>query len=186
MLKKQAFELCLDASQKSVFSLLTDYDSYREWIPEITHSRILVQEGEIVIAEFEAPRYASGRFVFELVHSPPLSVIYSQVGRYGGHGISGGWDLEEVDGGKKVVLRGRINVRTFFYDLTCRKTMRQAEDHIVASVKKRAEAAVPIGRPVDSDGTRNRILSVTQRPQSLLVWLRGEEFELPRKSTPEE
>ncbi len=180
MLKKQAFDLCLDASQKSVFSLLTDYDSYHEWVPDITHSRILAQEGEIVIAEFEAPRHGAGRFVFELVHSPPISVIYSQVGRYGGHGISGEWNLEEIEGGKRVVLRGRIHVKTDFYDLTCRKKMREVLTHMVDSVEKRIASAVRIGPSASSDGTRKRILTITERPQSLLVWLRGERLELPR------
>jgi ribosome-associated toxin RatA of RatAB toxin-antitoxin module len=173
VIRKENFHLQLDAPQEAVFALLADYGSYREWVPDITHSRVLVQEGEITIAEFEAPRYGAGKFAFELVHTPPVSVIYSQIGRYGGHGISGGWDLEEVEGGNKVVLRGRVHARTFFYDLTCRKTMRRALAHIVANVKKRAETGK----------VRKKILAVTERPQSLRVWLRGEEFELPRKST---
>ena len=185
MLKKQAFDLRLDASQQAVFSLLTDYDSYRKWVPDITHSRILVQEGEITIAEFEAPRYGVGKFVFELVQTPPVSVIYSQVGRYGGHGISGGWDLEEIEGGKKVVLRGRLNVKTSFYDLTCRKRMREGLAHLLTSVENRTGASVPTDRTSDSDKSKKRVLTVTERPQSLLVWLRGVEFEVPRKPTHE-
>ncbi len=179
MLKTETASAQFDIPAPALYAMLTDYDSYSEWIREITHSRTLAKEGDVVIAEFEAPRYSSGKLVMEFIHSPPVSVLYSQVDRYRERGLSGRWDLAEGEGEKGVVLRGRMNAKTSFYNLSSRKKVREALAGIVAAIPERANRLAP-------HESRRRILSVVKQGQNLRVWLQGETFELNKLPTCEE
>ncbi len=179
MIKTETGSTRIDIPAPALYALLTDYDSYSEWNPEITYSRTLAKEGDVVIAEFKAPRYSTGKLVMEFVHSPPEWVMFSQTGRYHERGLSGRWDLTEAEGGRAVILQGRMNVKTDFYDFTSRKKTRNALAGLLAAIAERARRPGP-------DESRRKILTVVKRGQDLRVWLQGETFELTRRTRGEE
>jgi ribosome-associated toxin RatA of RatAB toxin-antitoxin module len=178
VLKTETGSARIDIPAPALYALLTDYDSYSEWVPEITYSRTLAKEGDIVIAEFKAPRYSSGKLVMELIHSPPESVMFSQTDRYRERGLSGRWDLTEAEGGGAVTLQGRMSVKTDFYDFSSRKKTRNALAGLLAAIAERARQPGP-------DESPKKILTVVKRGQDLRVWLQGETFELIKRTTGE-
>jgi len=177
MLKTAKASRLIDVPRSTLFSLLTDYDSYQVWAHDITHSRTLAREGDVSIVEVVAPRFGGGTFVFELVHTPPVSVTFSQVGRYGG-GVSGRWDLEESVGGRESLLEGRMSARAAFYDLSCSRRMREALTSVLGSLAEHASRLETA--PVEE--SRRRILAVVRKGPSLEVWLDEERFHLVKSS----
>ncbi|MBI2821142.1 MAG: SRPBCC family protein [Acidobacteria bacterium] len=84
-----------------VYEILTDYDSYFEWLPAVTHSRLLAREGDLAVAELEMAGRDS-RLAFECIQTRNKRVMTRK--------ISGDAPLREVvwslapaaDGGTQV------------------------------------------------------------------------------------
>lgn len=79
----------------------------------MTHARWLEKETWSSPSS-KLPRYGAGKLVMEFIHTPPVSVMYSQIGRYRERGLSGRWDLLEAEGGGGVILKGRMSSKTAF------------------------------------------------------------------------
>jgi len=58
-----------------IFELLTDYDSYLEWVPQVTQSKLLAKEGDLALAELEVRPPQPGKLVFECIHDKNRSVL---------------------------------------------------------------------------------------------------------------
>ncbi len=58
-----------------VFELLTDYDTYSEWVPVVSKSKLLAKEGDLALAEIEMGRPFTDKLVFECIHDKNRSVL---------------------------------------------------------------------------------------------------------------
>jgi hypothetical protein len=58
-----------------VFELLTDYDSYEEWLPLVTRAKLLAREGDLALAEIEVAQPVPDRLVFECIQDKNRSVL---------------------------------------------------------------------------------------------------------------
>jgi uncharacterized protein YndB with AHSA1/START domain len=85
--------LGLAASAENVFAALTDYSRYKDWVPGTKKSHVLVREGDIVVVEFEAPRFATKPVTFEFVHNAPVQIIFRALGAW----VFLGTVLETID-----------------------------------------------------------------------------------------
>jgi len=74
-------EVELGVSFQDLHAVLTDYSRYREWMPGVTRSRVLVREGDIAVVELEALGYAARPVTFEFVCTTPERIVFSQVGQ---------------------------------------------------------------------------------------------------------
>ncbi len=72
-IKKASVILPCEASLP--YEVLTDYDSYYEWMPVVTHSKLLAKEGDLAIAEFEIGRPAKATFALECIHTRNKMVL---------------------------------------------------------------------------------------------------------------
>ena len=68
-------EATIPCEPSLVFELLTDYDTYSEWIPGVTQSKLLAKEGDLALAEIEVSAPVPEKLVFECIHDKNRSVV---------------------------------------------------------------------------------------------------------------
>jgi ribosome-associated toxin RatA of RatAB toxin-antitoxin module len=101
----------IPAKMEAVFAVLSDYQSYPDWTPDVVAATVLAREGDIVVAEFLSPFLIEKKYVLEFLHSRPTSIVYKQVDQFGARGVRGAWQLEEAAGGGTTVT-GTMNFKT--------------------------------------------------------------------------
>lgn len=163
------------------FAVLSGYESYRDWMPDILASRILAAEGDIAIAEFVAPVYSSGKFILEFVDSSDAWLMYNQVDRYRRDGLSGRWDLEEADGGEGVVIRGSLSLRNGLFRFGSRRRMRQALERTLEALASRSLRLAAHGAAAEGVGKR-KIFELVSTADSLEIDFDGETYNLVRQA----
>lgn len=167
----------IDAPREAVFAALTDYNSYARWMPEVTQSRILAQEGDIVEVEFVWPIYMPDRFSLCFIHTPPESVVYDQTDQFRQRGLSGRWDLTAAPKEAGTVLTGELKIKDgFFLDWRKRRRLRSVLRHSLAAISQ--QALVSRQELTTRDIPKTKVLEVVRRPDSLQVWLFGEKYRL--------
>jgi hypothetical protein len=158
-------------SSTAVFKILTDYDSYFEWLPFVTRSRLLANEGtDLAIAEFEV-RDPYEKLIVECIHNKNRSVILRK--------ISGDvpfdqfwWTIECEEESCEVSLdatpgrswRDRIHRRPDYWN---------AADVLQAL---QAYEAFRAGDP--SEQPIQKILELRQSDTGLILWAFGREYRL--------
>jgi ribosome-associated toxin RatA of RatAB toxin-antitoxin module len=173
MITRQVASIRVDASPESVFATLADYNSYERWMPAVTYSRVLAEEGDILLAEFAWPIYTDTRFTIEAIHSPPESITFVQTDQLRKRGLSGRWQIAPGKDGQGSVLTGELALKTGFWEgLGARRKLRSALDEMLAAVARRA--GVVRARPA----ARTKVLEVIRRATGLEVWLGGQVYHL--------
>jgi ribosome-associated toxin RatA of RatAB toxin-antitoxin module len=76
--KRVTVELPCDAAL--AFEILTDYDTYDEWMPEVTESRLLAREGDLAIADFAVAWSKADRIAIECIHDKDRMVLTRTIG----------------------------------------------------------------------------------------------------------
>lgn len=170
----------LEADRDEIFDRLTDYPRLSEWFPGVESARILAREGDIVVAEVAAPALGAPSLVLELVHSPPRLAQFTRVDQYRGEGTSGTWELIEVDEG--VELRVRLRPGPSFAGARGRKRLRTGLEHALDAIRSGLEETAARPEAEDEERGRRKILEVTRRGDTVVVWHRGRVFELPRRA----
>ncbi|MCP4661761.1 MAG: SRPBCC family protein [bacterium] len=183
MLRNEETTRSLDASRDLLFTILTDYDRYREWLPGIEQSRVLAREGDIVVAEFKASHYGPEMVALEFIHSPPASIAYSQVEHYGKPDIAGRWELSDPDEGTGVGVKAAIRLSTPLFKFRSRRLMRASLEEALAALAKRS-AALATGEVAEAPAARRKVLEVLRRPQGLEIWYLGESYMLSQVRRP--
>jgi hypothetical protein len=169
----------LPLTRNDAYVMLTAYDQYQDWLPEVTHSRVLAREGDIAVVELVSPLLMEGSLVLEVVHTPPEAAIFSQADRYRRRGISGGWQLRS-DGNSQspgsVVLSIEVEIPANFVNPGPRQRARAAINAALATLHARSASLAP-----GISDERRKILEVVRQADGLQVWLRGETFTLSPK-----
>lgn len=70
----------LDCGVDLLYDVLTDYDGYAEWLPQVTRSKLLARERDLALAEFEVNLPPKKRFVIECVHTRNKMVLWRSIG----------------------------------------------------------------------------------------------------------
>ncbi len=63
-----------------IYDVLTDYESYAEWLPLVVQSKTLAREGDLAIAEFELATRQKDKFDFECIHTRNKMVLWRTLG----------------------------------------------------------------------------------------------------------
>jgi hypothetical protein len=170
----------LEADRKEIFDRLTDYPRLGEWLPGVESARVLACEGDIVVAEVAAPGLGAPNLVLELVHSPPGRAQFTRVDQYRGEGTSGTWELVQVD--DAVELRVRLRPGPSFAGGRGRKRLRAGLESALEAIRKGLENAEVETEAAVEEHDRRKILEVTRRGDTIVVWHRGKVFELSRRT----
>lgn len=171
----------IDGDIDEIYDRLTDYPNLKNWLPGVNDARVLAREGDVVVVEVAAPGLRAPSLVLELVHAPPAQAYFTRVDRYRGEGTTGLWALVESDTGSGAELRVRLQPGAGLVGLGGRRRFREGLDRALEAISAGfvEEKAEP-----ESEG-RQKILEVTRIGDTVVVWHRGEVFELPHRR-PEE
>jgi len=170
----------LKCDRDEAYDRLTDYPRLSDWLPGVEGARVLAREGDVVVAEVKAPGLGAPGLVLELVHSPPGLAHFTRVDQYRGAGTSGTWELVEDDGA--VELRVNLRPGPSFAGARGRRRLRSGLEEALKVIRrglneKTAEPEIK----AEVDG-RRKILEVTRRGDTVVVWHRGKVFEVPRRA----
>jgi len=170
----------LRADRDEVFALLTDYPRLCEWLPGVESAHVLAREGDVVVAEVAAPGLGAPTLALELVHSPPGLAHFTRVDQYRGEGTSGTWELSEDNG--DVELRVRLRPGPSFAGARGRKRLRAGLENALEAIRRGLEEKTAEPETESEVDGRRKILEVTRRGDTVVVWHRGKVFELPRRA----
>lgn len=180
MLRTAEADARVEGSREELFQIVTDYGRWQAWMPGVEHSRLLVREGDVTIAELAAPDWAPHPFNLELVHSPPGTVEFHQIDSLG-RGAAGRWELGTTDpgvGASTVSVSVSLRLDTPALALASgprlRATLRAWLDALGA--RRRHLAAARPGAPT----AKRKLLEVVRGEGGLEVWYLGETFLLPK------
>ncbi len=170
----------LKGDRDEIFGRLTDYSCLPDWLPGVERARVLASEGDVVVAEVAAPGLGAPSLVLELVHSPPGLAHFTRVDQYRGEGTSGTWEL--IEGDRGVELRVRLRPGLSVAGARGRKRLRSGLENALEAIRDglRENLAEP-EIEAETEG-RRKILEVTRRGDTVVVWHRGKVFELPRRT----
>ena len=177
MIRSERTYVRLSASFENLHSVLADYGRYREWMPGVTQSRVLVHEGDIAVVVLEAHRFAARPVTFEFVRTTPDRIVFNQVGQLRVRGLSGAFTLTTAkeDAGS-VDLEIEAGLRLPAYRIGPRRQLRRMVAEYVQALETRLRA---LARPQILAEKRRMILEVRRRDGKLEVWHRGRVFSCP-------
>jgi hypothetical protein len=175
MLRKVEASTYIRAPRKLVFAVLTAYDGYRDWNPDITDSRVFASEGEVSIVELIAPALGKGKLILEFVESPASWLIYNQVDRLREDGLSGRWDLTAADTG--VVVKGTMSSKDSILRFGVRRRLRAVLERTLSALSGRCLLLAAAGITGEV-GERKKILEINRREGSVELRLEDESFVL--------
>lgn len=168
----------IDGDIDDIFARLTDYPNLKNWLPGLNDARVLVREGDVVVVEVAAPGLGAPSLVLELVHAPPAKVHFTRVDRYRGEGTTGLWALAESGDGSGSELQVRLQPGAGLVGFGGRRKFRDGLDTALEAIR----AGFVEEKPEPTADGRRKILEVTRSGDTVVVWHRGEVYELPRRS----
>ena len=171
-------ETVLGCDPSLLYDVLTDYDGYAEWLPQVAQSKLLAREGDLAIAEFELSRPPKERFVIECVHTRNKMVLWRTIG--GNIPIwQVEWELSSSGAGQtKVTLTvtGRTNSHSFLPQywgfLEPKKCIR--------ALQRQISAFLPEMAVTDEEG--ERIFELAETDEGVVCWIRGKKYVLKQEA----
>jgi len=162
----------VNAEPSTVYEILTDYDNYLEWFPLANHSKLLVKEGDLAIAEFAFERPHDAKLTVECIHTKNEMVLHRR--------ISGNmpvlrlhWTLAPEGSGTRVTLRTVMDFRNrrILYPALLQNFIYRS---VLECLKQRVNAF-----SADIQGEVGRkFLEVIQTDDYLEIWLMGKRYKL--------
>lgn len=163
-----------------VYDVLTDYDSYFEWLPFIGYSKLLAKEGDLAIAEFEviSPRHA--KIAFEWIHTRNKSVLGRRIsGEVQLHQIL--WELKRAGEGETEVTV-RIDRAREFKELFAGSKKYPDADKYLSALQSRVAAFTSDFALEDESG--RKLIEIFETDDGLDLWIFGKKYLL--KPVPDE
>ncbi len=177
MLRTVRASTYIKVPRRLAFAVLTSYEAYRSWVPDLLESRLLAAENDVSIVELVAPALSRGKFVLEFVESSDDWLLFNQVDRYRRDGVSGRWDLEDADGGAGVVVRASLSLRNGFLKLGTRTKLRQVMERTLDALSARSLRLVAHGAAGEGLG-KHKILELDKTGDSLRLHFDGRIYDL--------
>ena len=160
------------AEPQLVYEILIDYDSYAEWAPLITKSKLLAKEGELAIAEFELVHKKAGKVTVEAIHGKNrlvlTRVISGKVPVFKWEWTIAAADKNECD--VTLSIEGSRNwswLAGGYGDLMSPKA---------GLDRLQSELAVFQPELAISDAQGEKILELSETDEGLVCWLRGKKY----------
>jgi ribosome-associated toxin RatA of RatAB toxin-antitoxin module len=154
-----------------VYEILTDYDSYCEWMPLIAESRLLAKEGDLALAEFELTRPRKEKFVIESIHTRNTMVLIRTIsGKVPINQME--WTISPSAQGVAVslIVQSRTSVARFV------PAYRRLIDPgaCMAGLKGQLAAFSPDLGLTSAEG--EKVFELSETEQGLVCWVRGKKY----------
>ncbi len=154
------------------YEVLTDYDTYCEWMPYVVKSKLLAKEGDLAIAEFEMSHPHKATFALECIHTKNKRVLTRR--------ISGQLPIHQLEwiikpGGEKqcevtLTIQALANwhrlIPAYRGFMNASKCLGALQSQISCFCP---EIAVPAGEG-------ERIIELTETEQGLVCWIKGKKY----------
>jgi len=168
-------KLELDATPEAVMALLGDHNGYADWLPGLSRSRLLVQEGDIAAVEMEAHEYSSRPVSFELVSTGPQELMFQQTGQMGESGLSG--TLVVVTAGERTRVEVEASLYTPIHHFGTRRRLTESLQQALTALSDQLEH---LGADTSSTGDERRlVLQIRRLEGALEIWYKGRVFTTP-------
>ena len=151
-----------------VYEILTDYDTYSEWMPSVTRSKLLAKEGDLAIAEFESVAPTKDLFVVEGIHTKNKMVLWRIIrGKIPISEIQ--WDIEPAEERQTRVALS-FEAKTIWSQflpniIKPARYLKALQSHISAFLPDVL---------TDEDG--EKILEIAETSEGLMCWIRGKKY----------
>ena len=171
-----SFEINVNNTTKEqIYKVLSDFNSYVEWMPDIAESTVLAQEGDIVIGEFSSPELMEEKYQLEFVCSKPTSIIYKQIGIFeetGSHSLclSGNWKIIDSPNGKDTIIIGEMKFKA-----NAKKATLILQRRLDALQQKCLLSTTPTEESKPILALSQQIINANQH-EEVIVWFLGSEY----------
>ncbi|MCC6810860.1 MAG: SRPBCC family protein [Deltaproteobacteria bacterium] len=90
----------INAPMEKVFSVITDYEKYPEFLDEQSGAKVLSRNGNAVDCEFKLKVIKEITYTLRLTETKPTGLTWTMLKGEMMKSNDGGWKLEDVGGGK--------------------------------------------------------------------------------------
>ena len=172
--------LYINAPQRVVYAVLTNYRHFEAWMPDVVRSRLLAREGEVAVAELIVPPHGAEKLILELVESPSSSVAFTQVDRLREDGVSGRFDLSPTEDVTRTKVTAELGMKIGPHRLACRRRLEQVAEHTLTALVDRALKLQTSGLSEVPD-QRAKILEIEVAAGDVTMRVAGTTYELVRR-----
>lgn len=180
-------KILVNATIEQVYAVLTDYEGYADWAPDVVSATVLAKEGDIVVAEFYSPELMDDPYQLEFVHSKPVSIIYKQKGIFektgrSERGLTGTWSVANAPDNQGVRVTGVMRLQgPFRHSFTNKKIVSLILQRRLDVIQHMFDHLQP-EQDLDilPQGMGREILDGLSGGETQEIWLYGSKFSLTR------
>jgi ribosome-associated toxin RatA of RatAB toxin-antitoxin module len=153
------------------YEILIDYDSYAEWLPSLSQSKLLAKEGDLAIAQFELAGSGKDKYAVECIHTRNKMVLTRTIS-----GVMPAsqyeWKIDIEGKGCKVTLaiQGKANLRLL---LPVYRRLTNPERCLEALKSQLSAFSADIAV---RDEKGEKILELMETEEGMVCWLRGKKY----------
>ncbi|MBI3895856.1 MAG: hypothetical protein HY313_07970 [Acidobacteria bacterium] len=153
-----------------LYEVLTDYDSYAEWMPFVARSKLLARERDLALAEFELLHPAKDVFVVECIHTKNKMVLWRAIrGRIPLSEAQ--WDIEPAEGGQvRVRLTFQTNLNWGLLRPAYSRFLKTAP--CLNALRMQISAFLPELAPEEGE----KILEIAETSEGTICWMLGKKY----------
>ena len=161
-----------------LYEILTDYDNYVEWLPQLSQSKSLATEGDLAIAEFHLSNAKKDRFVVECIHTRNQMVLWRTIeGKIPVTQVE--WTIEAAGAGES---RVNLAVERSFQWSSLFSTAGKLLNPPAALISLRGQVSTYLPEMALSDEEGERILEISETEDGVVCWIRGKKYILTEES----
>ncbi len=156
------------------YEILTDYDSYSEWMPQVTQSKLLAKEGDLAIAEFEMSRPVKEKFALECIHTRNKMVLTRKIS--GKLPISQLEWIIHAEGDKQCSVTLTMQGKSSWHRLVPAFRSLMNASRCLKALQTQVSVFSPDLALTDQEG--EKIIELAETEQGLVCWIRGKKYTL--------
>ena len=161
-----------------LYEILTDYDSYVEWLPRISQSKSLATEGDLAIAEFHLANAKKDRWVVECIHTRNKMVLWRTIeGKVPVTQVE--WTMEPAGEGQSRVSLA-VERRFQWSNLLPGTGKFLNTPAVLKSLQGQVSSFLPEIALADEEG--EKILELSETEEGVVCWIRGKKYVLKETS----
>jgi len=156
------------------YEILTDYDTYFEWMPHVSKSKLLAKEGDLAIAEFDMTMPQGEKFAVECIHTKNKMVMTRKIS-----GKIPVWQYEWIiqpAGEKQCNVTLTIQGKTSWHRLVPHYRSLISASKCIAALQAQVASYSPDLAVADQGG--EKLIEIAETEQGLVCWLRGKKYNL--------
>jgi coenzyme Q-binding protein COQ10 len=132
----------INAPMEKVFSVITDYEKYPEFLDEQSGAKVISRNGNVVECSFKLKVIKEIEYKLRLVETPPSGLSWTLIKGEMMKENNGGWKLEDLGNGKtRATYSIEIGLGMLVPKSVATMLAEQTLPKTLEAFKKRAEAA---------------------------------------------